>query len=523
MSVVQFETTVDASEAFNAWEAFKKYKGIVQGDIDEKAELATARDEKKELTNVEKSILGQYMTPSAVADFMASLFTQSCDESFHLLDAGAGQGALTCAFLKRWRSGGFNFSRGRATLFEIDAAMIDLLRTNAGQAKQDLPVDLDIKQCDFIEQATMMALRRERPFTHAILNPPYKKINSSSRHRLLLRSAGIETVNLYTAFVALAVESMASGGQLAAIIPRSFCNGPYYRHFRKFLLSSAAIRRIHLFDSRKDAFKADGVLQENCIIHVEKGAQQGDVLISNSNDSSFCDYNIKVYPFKEIVRPSVKEIFIHIPNDRAEIHTELSGKKNLHDLGIEVSTGPVVDFRLRDYLRDMPETGDVPLLYPGHFNSRMEWPKRGFKKPNAIRCCAETVKWFYPKGFYVAVRRLSSKEEKRRIVAYVVDPECFPETRFLGFENHLNVFHCGKRGLPEGLARGLALYLNSTLIDAEFRRFNGHTQVNATDLRALPFPSYEKLITLGEWSGIFEPLSSIPQDMLDKQVESIMQ
>ena len=35
-----------SSEASNAWEAFKKYKGIVQYNIDEKAELAMARDEK---------------------------------------------------------------------------------------------------------------------------------------------------------------------------------------------------------------------------------------------------------------------------------------------------------------------------------------------------------------------------------------------------------------------------------------------------------------------------------------------
>ena len=30
----------------------------------------------------------------------------------------------------------------------------------------------------------------------------------------------------------------------------------------------------------------------------------------------------------------------------------------------------------------------------------------------------------------------------------------------LGFENHLNVFHENKRGLPEALARGLAVFLN---------------------------------------------------------------
>ena len=34
------------SEAIKAWEELKKYKGIIDCDIDEKAELAAARDEK---------------------------------------------------------------------------------------------------------------------------------------------------------------------------------------------------------------------------------------------------------------------------------------------------------------------------------------------------------------------------------------------------------------------------------------------------------------------------------------------
>ena len=52
----------------------------------------------------------------------------------------------------------------------------------------------------------------------------------------------------------------------------------------------------------------------------------------------------------------------------------------------------------------------------------------------------------------------------------------------LGFENHLNVFHQHKHGLPDNLAHGLAAFLNTTAVDEHFRRFNGHTQVNATDL-----------------------------------------
>lgn len=189
------------------------------------------------------------------------------------------------------------------------------------------------------------------------------------------------------------------------------------------------------------------------------------------------------------------------------------------DLGVSVSTGPVVDFRLKPYLRDMPMGDDVPLLYPKHFNGKTEWPKADLKKPNAIQCCEDTMKWLYPNGYYVVVRRLSSKEEKQRIVANIVDPNLFPGKSFLGFENHFNVFHCSKSGMPEDLAYGLALYLNSPFIDQVFRRFNGHTQVNATDLRSLPYPSRTTLIEIGSWARKHQSLS---QDNITKYLETVL-
>ena len=69
----------------------------------------------------------------------------------------------------------------------------------------------------------------------------------------------------------------------------------------------------------------------------------------------------------------------------------------------------------------------------------------------------------------------------------------------LGFEKHLNLFHENKRGLPEALARGLAAYLNTSAVDEHFRSFNGHTQVNATDLRQIRYPSLDALTALGKW------------------------
>jgi adenine-specific DNA-methyltransferase len=167
----------------------------------------------------------------------------------------------------------------------------------------------------------------------------------------------------------------------------------------------------------------------------------------------------------------------------------------------------------------MPEESTVPLLYPCHFSKQLlEWPKDS-KKPNAIIFNSKTKKWLYPNGFYTVVRRFSSKEEKRRIVASVVDPHVFGNAEMLGFENHLNVFHSAKEGLPESLAKGLAIFLNTRAVDDNFRCFSGHTQVNATDLKLMKYPSRVALIALGTWAMKHNELS---QEMIDKQMETII-
>src|SRR5439155_22901742 len=120
------------------------------------------------------------------------------------------------------------------------------------------------------------------------------------------------------------------------------------------------------------------------------------------------------------------------------------------------------------FLREYPRVDTVPLLYPTHFtNGSMEWP-RASKKPNALVSNAETKKWLYPNGFYTVVRRFSSKEERRRIVAHVVDPRAF-KSGTIGFENHLNVFHRNKKGISRDIAHGLSVFLNSTAVDDYFR------------------------------------------------------
>lgn len=462
-----------------------------------------------------KAEFGQFMTPSSVASFMASLFPPSTLKNCRLLDAGAGVGSLSCAFLDRFAAGNFGFESVEATAYEID----DKLRGYLAQHLSDYKsVTANVIAGDYIEFATNDGLQ-DRGYTHIILNPPYKKINSQSGHRLALRSVGIETVNLYSAFVALAVGEAAKGCEIVVIIPRSFCNGPYYRAFRDFILERSAIRHMHLFDSRNKAFKDDDVLQENIILRLERGGKQGPVTITTSTDDSFSDLATHEHPFDRIVYPDDPARFIHVPTtpEKSAIELMPGVRYMLADLGIKVSTGPVVDFRLKEHLRAMPEVGTVPLIYPGHLSfTGTVWPVPNLKKPNAIVRNDATEKWLYPNGFYCAVRRFSSKEEKRRVIASVVDPTVFGDHTVLGFENHMNLFHESKQGLPEMLARGLAVFLNTTAVDENFRLFSGHTQVNATDLKLMKYPSRDALMELGKWA---KQQSEITQEMIDEQLE----
>ncbi|MFW6273189.1 MAG: Eco57I restriction-modification methylase domain-containing protein, partial [bacterium] len=184
-----------------------------------------------------KMKLGQFLTPIRIAQFMADLFKSQSMHTCRLLDPGAGIGSLTCAFLERCTTGELNFKNIEATMFEIDQQLYKELDRSFSCVNKSSNIDYKICTEDFIKEAVkLIKSKKNNIFTHAVLNPPYRKIRSDSHHRALLRQVGIETVNLYSAFVALSVFLLKERGELVAIIPRSFCNGPYYRPFREFIL-----------------------------------------------------------------------------------------------------------------------------------------------------------------------------------------------------------------------------------------------------------------------------------------------
>jgi len=216
--------------------------------------------------------LGQFLTALPVADFMASMFGP-LPRTVRLLDAGAGAGALTSAFVFRCCEKRDGIRAIDATLYELDDGILDALAATMRDCERrcsdvGIRFTFTIHLADFIQEMSARLagdLFGTTPpaFDAAIANPPYRKINTDSSERRALRSVGVETSNLYTGFIALIQRLLVPGGQLVGITPRSFCNGPYFRPFREDFLSQLELRRLHVFESRQAAFRDDSVLQEN--------------------------------------------------------------------------------------------------------------------------------------------------------------------------------------------------------------------------------------------------------------------
>ncbi|WP_185173190.1 Eco57I restriction-modification methylase domain-containing protein [Rothia nasimurium] len=435
----------------------------------------------------------QFFTPLAVAEIMAEMINTQIlakKKSIKILDPGAGIGILAIAASHYIRAT-FPHTPIHVVAIEKDPSLVETLESSLDDAQTDLgDFTYAVHQQDFVYWANRDLLHlgdpQEQNFDVVITNPPYAKLSALSAESKHLKLHNINVPNLYAAFVALSSQLLSDGGQIVAITPRSWMNGPYFQQYRELLQRSCSLARIHTFESRKEVFKDTGVLQESVITQFEKKAPTKDVHISSSVAQG---QEIKS---RIVAREAVESqgiIFVPTRQEDEEIIAWMTRVDNkLSDIGLQVSTGKVVDFRNKDKLQLQPNKLTVPLVYPAHFTAgNLQHPKADLKKPQYYQTTAEDKNTVAP-GAFVLVKRFSAKEEKRRVTAAIWSSEVSA-----AFDNKTNYFHCQGEGLSHDLALGLTLWLNSSYVDRYFRIFSGHTQVNATDLRMMPYPSIQQL------------------------------
>jgi len=321
--------------------------------------------------------------------------------------------------------------------------------------------------------------------------------------------------------MALAAILLNKNGQLVFITPRSYCSGLYFKRFRKWFLERIKPEHIHTFESRRETFNNE-VLQETIIIKgVKKKSHPSCINISSSYNSNLDKSVMVKTDFANIIQLDDPEQIIHVPSNYLDIEILQfirSWKNKFSDLGFRISTGPVVSFRATKHLSSdtcFDGAKKVPLLWMNHLkNFTVQYPNKNLKKPQTINVSSESIKLLLKNDNYVLVKRFTSKEQKKRVYAACYSKNSF-NTDFIGIENHLNYIWKPSSKLSTTEALGIMAILNSSIIDKYFRVINGNTQVNASEINNLPFPSYVKIIEVGKK---IESLKNIDDDSINSLV-----
>lgn len=449
---------------------------------------------------------GQFFTSMETARFMASLFTIDSEKQLlYALDAGAGSGILSVALMEKCNAILHENQVLDLVCYENDPKVLPLLKENLDIAKRECRFQLKttiIEDNYILSQRTafdrdLFAQESLRQYDLIIGNPPYKKIGKDALEALAIPEVCYGAPNLYFLFAAMGIKNLKDDAEMVYIIPRSWTSGAYFEKFRKFLFSHACIEYIHLFESRNKVFDKESVLQETMIVKFKKNTRfPSCITISTSaTNKDFSDLHKLDVPYQVVV--SDNHYYVHLVTDEEEVKSLQSinhFKNTLVDLGLKMKTGLVVDFRSRELLRDSEDDSTIPLIYSMHIkDGRVRFPQ-GKEKEYIVK---DRKGLMQENRNYLFVKRFTAKEERRRLQCGIYLKRYLSSFTYISSQNKVN-FIDGLQGLSECVVYGLYVIFNSTLYDVYYRILNGSTQVNSTEINAMPVPDMSVIEAMGK-------------------------
>ena len=463
----------------------------------------------------DKKHKGQFFTPLAISEFMGGLSTPSRKKDITVLDPGCGLAILSCALIEHLVETETP-EHISLILYETDTKVVPLTEDVLSYLKtwcdeRNVKLDYQLNESDFVldkcecldgADTIFGDMFGSERFDYIISNPPYFKLAKDDIHTRSCASIVDGQTNIYALFMAICAKLLSEDGQMIFITPRSFASGRYFQSFRDFLFQHVSIDLIHLFNTRKDTFAKDEVLQELVIMRMVPAGNSERITVSYSQGISDLAHPYqKEYAASEIVDVSSEEKVVYLPvdgRDEAVLSLFRSWDGNMEKYGIKISTGPVVAFRAYDFIVNEPGNDTVPLYWLHNVVKMLcDHPVQKKDKGQYIKVAPETKAALLPNKNYVLLRRFSSKDDSSRLVAAPYFGN-MAQYEFVGIENKLNYIYRPKGHLRRDEVMGITALLDSEMFDAWFRTFNGNINVSATELRMMPLPPIETIREIGK-------------------------
>lgn len=464
---------------------------------------------------------GQFFTSLPTACFMGTLANTQTD-SVKVLDAGAGTGILAASIIEKLLAIK-SIKHIHIDLYENNDFVLPVLKANVDEwleqaNKINKRLTANIINRDFLidNEQKWADENYVGEYDIIISNPPYKKISKSDAESTMMSKVVYGQPNTYFLFMAMAVKLLKNDGEFIFIVPRSWSSGLYFTAFRRYFFENMKVQNLHLFISRDKVFTDENVLQEILILRAIKSsiAPQKIQITSCDGDQDFQNIRKFQVPYDICIQnQDLYFMFLPTSSDDVDVLNIIdSFPDNLIQLGFKLKTGLTVDFRSTQWLRSEPSEKAVPLLWAFHFNGgRVHFPKDATTDQYIM---TDNKALLMPTSNYLLLKRFTSKEEKRRLQPAIVLKNDFSQWDFISTENHLNFITRVDGILSVDEVFGLYVIFASTLWDKYFRILNGSTQVNATEINAIPIPSLAEICILGAKAQQYNQLTTNVCDLI---------
>lgn len=463
--------------------------------------------------------LAAYFTPPHLCDHVFARLTHHGFNAEHdsILDPASGGAAFLVPAAERI----LNLHRLKGTparqILESARSLLTGIEIEPGLARLSELLLSDVfrnelrrdpsKTLGVVDRSNSLKLA-ESSLTHDVVvsNPPYGRVFRAS-DKFLKRWASVITeghVNTYSVFISLALEQVKNGGLVAVIVPTSFLSGPYFGRLREHIIENSSVLELNVIEKRSDVFL--DVVQDTCVLVLRKH-KVGDrpalpgvtTCMAVSAIGSTRHLGLVELPDKGSRAwglPSTS------PSDDSSLFPETPS--NLLSYGYSVKTGYFVWNRSKARLSDRlkPRRDEVPLVWAHNIKSAgtislAARPRKPPLKKGVISFVkVDPDSSAVQRQPAIVLQRTTNRSQPRRLIAGLL-PRSIVRT-YGGFvtENHTLVVTQIPGTKPKIPLTTLLGVLNSSAVDARYRRVSGTVSISTRVLRELSLPDADTLIQI---------------------------